>query len=88
MCMKMQFRIQLYTKVLNSNCKDYTRIVCFIKIVKAICLPGDDNNPSLADVQSHAVSSTPDWCMFDISLQQSAVIGRTDSTKNVDVISK
>jgi hypothetical protein len=56
--------------------------------MEAICLPGEGNNPSVADVQFHAVSSTPSLCMFDVSLQQSAVIGRIDSSEHFDIMSK
>jgi hypothetical protein len=59
-----------------------------MNIIEATCLPGEGNNPSLADVQFHAVRSTPSLYTFDIALQQSAVISRTDSTKNFDIISK
>ena len=68
--MEMQFPIELCTKVIEES-----------EIIKFICLPTEGNNPSLADVQFHAVSSTPSLYVFNIGLQQSAVIGRIDSTK-------
>jgi hypothetical protein len=40
-----------------------------MNIMQAICLPGEDNNPSLADVQFHIVSGTPSLYMFGIGLQ-------------------
>jgi hypothetical protein len=60
----------------------------FINITEAICLPGEGNSPSLADVQFHAASRTPSLFIFDISLQQSAAISRNDSSEHFDVISK
>jgi hypothetical protein len=60
----------------------------FINIVEAICFPGERYNPSLADFQFHAVSCTPSFYVFDIGLQQIAVIGRIDSSEDIDIISK
>jgi hypothetical protein len=40
--------------------------------MESICHPGEGNNPSLADVQFHAVSGTPSLCMFDVSKVQSS----------------
>jgi hypothetical protein len=49
----------------------YRRILNFINVIKAICLPEEGNNPSPADVQFNAVSNTPSLNMFDVSLQHS-----------------
>jgi hypothetical protein len=35
MCLKMQFLIQLYSKVINSVGMGYTRVIHFINIIKA-----------------------------------------------------
>jgi hypothetical protein len=56
--------------------------------MEAICLPGEGNNPRAADVQFHLVSGTPSLYIFDVSLQQSAVIGRIDTSENFDIITK
>jgi hypothetical protein len=66
----------------------YRRILNVINIRQAICLPGDGNNPSFAEVQFHAVSGTPSLYMFDISLQKSAITGRTDCMNNFDIFRK
>ena len=60
----------------------------FINIIEAICLSGEGNNPSVADVQFHVVIGTPSLYMLDIGLQQSAVISRIDSSENFYIISK
>jgi hypothetical protein len=44
---------------------DYTRFLNFINIIEAICLPGEGNNPSLADVQFSVVSNIPSLYMLD-----------------------
>jgi hypothetical protein len=74
--METQFRIKLYAKVLNSIHMGCRRILNFMKVIQATCLPGEGNKPGLADVQFPVVSGTPSLYMFDISLQQSAVISR------------
>jgi hypothetical protein len=69
--MEIQFSIKFYAKDLNTIHMGYRRILNFINIIEAICLPGEGNNPSLADVQFHAISSTSSLYMFNSSLQQS-----------------
>jgi hypothetical protein len=44
----------------------YRRILNFINIIEAICLPGEGNKPSLADVQFHVVNGTQP-CICSIS---------------------
>ena len=41
---KMQFRIELYTSVLNSVHTDYKRVIVFINVIYDISLPSEGSN--------------------------------------------
>jgi hypothetical protein len=53
-----------------------------------ICFPSKGVNPSFPAVKLHEVSSAPAFYMFNIRLQQNALLSGIYGMKDFDVISK